>query len=212
MNKTDHEQHSPHEEVHSQKEPGYYSKLTSAMEIILLEKGIISPEQLQAAIAALDKRDYRDGAKIVAKAWTDQLFKKALLHNAINTVRQLGYTPDDDLVQLVVVENTQFVHNLIVCTLCSCYPRWLLGRPPDWYKSLNYRSRAVKNPRGILKEFGLTLPNYVEIRVVDSTADIRYMVLPKRPKDTQHWSEKDLSKLVTRNSLIGIAEPLQSTN
>jgi nitrile hydratase alpha subunit len=203
-------QHTPHEGVHSNQEPGYYSKLTSAMEIILVEKGIITADQVQRAIAALDKRDYMDGAKIIAKAWTDPIFKTFLIADGISAVRQLGYTAEDDFAQLVVVENTESVHNLVVCTLCSCYPRWLLGRPPDWYKSLNYRSRAVRDPRGVLKEFGLALPNNVEIRVVDSTADIRYMVLPKRPKATQNWIEEDLAKLVTRNSLIGVAEPLQS--
>lgn len=203
-------QHTPHGGVHSNQEPGYYSKLTSAMEIILVQKGIITADQVQRAIAALDKRDYMDGAKIIAKAWTDPIFKTFLIADAISAVRQLGYTAEDDFAQLVVVENTESVHNLVVCTLCSCYPRWLLGRPPDWYKSLNYRSRAVRDPRGVLKEFGLTLPNNVEIRVVDSTADIRYMVLPKRPKGTQNWIEEDLAKLVTRNSLIGVAEPLQS--
>jgi nitrile hydratase len=180
------------------------------MEIILVEKGIITADQVQRAIAALDKRDYMDGAKIIAKAWTDPIFKTFLIADAISAVRQLGYTAEDDFAQLVVVENTESVHNLVVCTLCSCYPRWLLGRPPDWYKSLNYRSRAVRDPRGVLKEFGLTLPNNVEIRVVDSTADIRYMVLPKRPKGTQNWIEEDLAKLVTRNSLIGVAEPLSN--
>ena len=201
---------SPHEGVTSNKEPGYYSELTSAMEIILIEKGFITSDQVQRAIAALDERDYTDGAKIVAKAWTDPVFKTFLIEDAISAVLQLGYSPEDDFVQLVVVENTESVHNLVVCTLCSCYPRWLLGRPPDWYKSLTYRSRAVRDPRGVLKEFGLTLPDELEIRVVDSTADIRYMVLPKRPKRTEDWNEEDLAKLVTRNSLIGVAEPLQS--
>ena len=207
-----HGDHSPHAGISSNQEPGYYSKLTSAMEIILVEKGFITSDQVQRAIAALDERDYTDGAKIVAKAWTDPVFKTFLIEDAISAVRQLGYSPEDDFAQLVVVENTESVHNLVVCTLCSCYPRWLLGRPPDWYKSLTYRSRAVRDPRGVLKEFGLTLPEELEIRVVDSTADIRYMVLPKRPNGTENWNEEDLAKLVTRNSLIGVAEPLRSNS
>lgn len=205
-----HEDHGPHEGISSNQEPGYYSKLTSAMEIILVEKGFITSDQVQRAISALDERDYTDGAKIVAKAWTDPVFKTFLIEDAISAVLQLGYSPEDDFAQLVVVENTESVHNLVVCTLCSCYPRWLLGRPPDWYKSLTYRSRAVRDPRGVLREFGLTLPEELEIRVVDSTADIRYMVLPKRPNGTEDWNEEDLAKLVTRNSLIGVAEPLRS--
>ena len=207
-----HGDHSPHAGISSNQEPGYYSKLTSAMEIILVEKGFITSDQVQRAIAALDERDYTDGAKIVAKAWTDPVFKTFLIEDAISAVRQLGYSPEDDFAQLVVVENTESVHNLVVCTLCSCYPRWLLGRPPDWYKSLTYRSRAVRDPRGVLKEFGLTLPEELEIRVVDSTADIRYMVLPKRPNGTENWNEEDLARLVTRNSLIGVAEPLRSNS
>ena len=152
----------------------------------------------------------RNGAQVVAKAWTDSIFKAYLIKDGISAVRTLGYKPDDDLAQLIVVENTKSVHNLVVCTLCSCYPRWLLGRPPDWYKSINYRSRAVRDPRGVLKEFGLVLPANVEIRVVDSTADIRYMVLPKRPKGTDNLDQEDLAKLVTRNSLIGVADALIS--
>ena len=209
MNIRDHGEDHPHEGLQSNEEPGYYSKLTSAMEVLLIRKGYISSNQVQSAIAALDKRDYRDGAKIVAKAWTDPAFKASLMQDGITAVRELGYKPEDELAQLVVVENTKSVHNLVVCTLCSCYPRWLLGRPPDWYKSINYRSRAVRDPRGVLKEFGLAIPDDVEIRVVDSTADIRYMVLPKRPKDTETLAEEALAKLVTRNSLIGVAEPLQ---
>jgi nitrile hydratase len=144
---------------------------------------------------------------VVARAWTDPLFKARLLADPMSALKELGFSLPDTTPRLAVVENTQRVHHLVVCTLCSCYPRMLLGRPPDWYKSLAYRSRAVVDPRGVMREFGLELAEDVEVRVLDSTADLRYLVLPRRPAGTQGWSQAQLAALVTRDSMIGVTQP-----
>ena len=145
------------------------------------------------------------GARVVARAWVDPEFKRRLLENGTRACEELGLSVP--ALKLIVVENTPAVHNAIVCTLCSCYPRMLLGIPPDWYKSRNYRSRMVREPRSVLAEFGLNLPENMELRVHDSTADMRYMVLPARPAGTEGWSEERLAAIVTRDCMIGVAVP-----
>jgi nitrile hydratase len=178
-----------------------------AMEIavreLLIEKGILSAEEVRRQVEDMDNRTPLLGARVVAKAWTDPEYKKLLLSDGNSACEALGM--ERGPYKLVVVENTDQVHNVIVCTLCSCYPRWLLGLPPDWYKSRNYRSRAINEPREVLKEFGTTIAKDVTVRVHDSTADMRYLVLPKRPAGTEGWSEEKLAALVTRDSMIGVA-------
>jgi len=155
----------------------------------------------------MDARSPSDGAKIVARAWIDSDYKAMLLADAHTAINELGFHLPDTTPQLAVVENTDTVHHLVVCTLCSCYPRMLLGRPPDWYKSFSYRSRAVVEPRAVMREFGLAIGEEVEVRVLDSTADLRYLVLPKRPEGTENMTEADLAGLVTRDSMIGVTTP-----
>jgi nitrile hydratase len=193
------------------KDQGKYQPLTyfQLMEVslreLLVEKGILTREQIDAEVENMRSRTPERGAKVVAKAWIDSSYKKRLLENGTKACEELGL--DVPALKLVVVENTPQVHNAIVCTLCSCYPRMLLGIPPDWYKSRNYRSRMVREPRVVLSEFGLSIPSDVQIRVHDSTADMRYMVLPMRPAGTQGWSEERLAAVVTRDCMIGVAIP-----
>ena len=189
-------------------ELGYYARRVRAMEAVLVEKGIVSGEEVERLVAEGEARTPADGARIVARAWTDPGFKNRLLADAKAAVAEMGYSESESLPDVVVAENTDGVHHLVVCTLCSCYPTWLLGRPPDWYKSLTYRSRAVIDPRGVMGEFGLELEEGVVVRVLDSTADVRYLVLPQRPAGTEGWSEVDLSRLVTRDSMVGVSRPL----
>ena len=189
-------------------ELGYYAQRVRAMEATLVAKGICSQEEIERLVTESDVRSPADGARIVAKAWTDPGFKQRLLVDAKAAVAELGYAESENLPDVVVAENASGVHYLVVCTLCSCYPTWLLGRPPDWYKSLAYRQRAVSDPRGVMREFGLDLEAGVEVRVLDSTADVRYLVLPQRPEGTEGWSEEDLAQLVTRDSMVGVSRPL----
>ena len=178
-----------------------------ALETILTEKGYIDPAALDAIVETYEtKVGPRNGALVVAKAWTDPAFKQALLKDATAAVGTMGYV---SLVgdHLVAVENTPQRHNMIVCTLCSCYPWEMLGLPPVWYKSAPYRSRAVSDPRGVLEEFGVGLPATTEVRVWDSNAELRYLVLPKRPAGTEGMSEDQLASLVTRDSMIGVGLP-----
>jgi nitrile hydratase len=172
---------------------------------LLVEKGILTNEQVDAEVEDMRQRTPERGAKVVARAWTDSDFRKRLLENGTKACEELGL--DIPALKLVVVENTPEVHNAIVCTLCSCYPRMLLGIPPDWYKSRNYRSRMVREPRAVLAEFGLKISEHVQIRVHDSSADMRYMVLPMRPAGTEGWTEERLAGLVNRDSMIGVAVP-----
>src|SRR6185295_14132234 len=172
---------------------------------LLVEKGIVTDEQVNAEVAAMRARQPERGARVVAKAWADAEYKKRLLANGTAACEELGL--EIPALHLVVVENTPQVHNAIVCTLCSCYPRVLLGIPPDWYKSRNYRSRMVREPRAVLQEFGVRVAENVSIRVHDSTADMRYLVLPMRPQGTDGWDEAKLATLVTRDSMIGVALP-----
>ena len=181
----------------------YFQLMEVSLRELLVEKGLITEEQVAATVEDWRRRTPERGAKVVARAWVDAEFKKRLLANGTRACEEIGI--DVPALKLVVVENTPQVHNVIVCTLCSCYPRMLLGIPPDWYKSRNYRSRMVREPRVVLAEFGLKVPDDVQIRVHDSTADMRYMVLPMRPSGTEAWSEERLATLVTRNAMIGVA-------
>jgi nitrile hydratase subunit alpha len=178
-----------------------------ALETVLAEKGYIDPAALDLIVEEYETRiGPQNGARVVAKAWTDPEFRKRLLADGSAAVRSLGY---ENRVgdHLVVVENTDRVHNMVVCTLCSCYPWEMLGLPPIWYKSAPYRSRAVKDPRGVLRDFGVSLPQTTEIRVWDSTAETRYLVLPQRPSGTAGLSADELAALVTRDSMIGTGFP-----
>ena len=183
----------------------YFQLMEVTLRELLVEKGILSDEQIDAEVENMRSRTPERGAKVVARAWTDASFKAFLLQDGSRACEQLGL--DIPGLKLVVVENTPEVHNAIVCTLCSCYPRMLLGIPPDWYKSRNYRSRMVREPRAVLAEFGLNLGKEIQIRVHDSTAEMRYLVLPMRPPGTEGWSEDRLAGLVTRDSMIGVALP-----
>jgi nitrile hydratase subunit alpha len=179
---------------------------TRALESILLEKGLLTPDAVDKVIAAYE-RDIGplNGARVVARAWVDAAYKKRLLTDATPAIAELGFGGRQGE-HMVVVENTPAIHNVIVCTLCSCYPWPVLGLPPVWYKSPPYRSRVVIEPREVLQEFGLKLDEAIEIRVWDSSAEIRYMVLPERPAGTEGMTEEDLVKLVTRDSMIGVAQ------
>lgn len=186
-------------------ETGHYELMAQAMKEILIEKGVIGADDVRRNLEFLDSRDPADGARIVARAWTDPEFKKRLLADGTAAVEEMGFNMGD--AELVVVENTESVHNMIVCTLCSCYPRPILGLPPDWYKSKSYRSRAVIEPRGVLREFGTVVPDDVTVRVHDSNADMRYLVLPKRPAGTEGWSAERLAAIVTRDCMVGVTLP-----
>jgi nitrile hydratase alpha subunit len=182
---------------------GYYERLATALEELMVEKGVVTADEVRAQIEWIDSRTPAFGARVVAHAWVDPAYKQRLLQNGSAAVEELGITMDGT--KLIVVENTPQVHNMVVCTLCSCYPRPLLGLPPDWYKGRVYRSRAVRAPRALLAEFGTFISESVEIRVHDSTATMRYLVLPLRPAGTEGWSEEELAALVTRDSMIGVA-------
>ena len=183
----------------------YYQLMETSLRELLVEKGLLTDEQVNAEVAAMRARQPERGARVVVRAWLDAAYKKRLLANGTAACEELGLEIPG--LHLVAVENTPQVHNAIVCTLCSCYPRVLLGIPPDWYKSRNYRSRMVREPRVVLAEFGLRVPDSVQIRVHDSTADMRYMVLPMRPKGTEDWDEERLAAIVTRDCMIGVAVP-----
>jgi nitrile hydratase subunit alpha len=183
----------------------YFQLMEVSLRELLVEKGLLTEQQIQAEVENMRGRTPERGAKVVAHAWVDPAYKKRLLENGTKACEELGL--DVPALKLVVVENTPQVHNVIVCTLCSCYPRMLLGIPPDWYKSRAYRSRMVREPREVLKEFGLDIPLQTQIRVHDSTADMRYLVLPMRPAGTGGWSEERLAALVTRDSMIGVSAP-----
>jgi nitrile hydratase len=187
---------------------GYYARRAQAIESLMVDKGICTPEEIQRMMESVDSRSAADGAKVVARAWSNSDFKSRLLTDPESALNELGYQLPETTPKLTVVENTESVHHMVVCTLCSCYPRALLGRPPDWYKSLAYRSRAVSDPRGVMEEFGLHLGDDVEVRVLDSTADMRFLVVPRRPAGTESLNEKELANLVTRDSMIGVNHAL----
>ena len=197
----DHEQDHDHQVV-----PSDPALRTKALESLLVEKGIVDPKALDALVDAYENKiGPRNGARVVARAWVDAAYKKRLLAVPGAALGELGYEGTQGE-HMVVVENTAKVHNLVVCTLCSCYPWPVLGLPPVWYKSAPYRSRAVIDPRSVMREFGLELAEDVEVRVWDSTAEIRYLVLPERPAGTETWTEEELAALVSRDSMIGVAK------
>jgi nitrile hydratase subunit alpha len=177
-----------------------------ALESLLVEKGLVDPAALDALIDMYEhKIGPRNGARVVARAWVDPAYKERLLADAASAIAEAGFTGQQGE-HMVVLENGPQVHNLVVCTLCSCYPWSVLGLPPVWYKSAAYRSRAVIDPRGVLREFGLALPEDVEVRVWDSTAELRYLVLPERPAGSDKMSEEELAALVTRDAMVGVAK------
>ena len=199
-----HEHDNPHATLPDPEERlTYYQAMEIAVRELLIDKGILSADQIRRQVEEMDGRNAGLGAKLVARAWVDPAYKARVFENGNAAAEEVGL--DHGAYKLVVVENTPQVHNVIVCTLCSCYPRWLLGLPPDWYKSRNYRSRVVREPRAVLREFGLDLSDHVTVRVHDSTADMRYLVLPLRPAGTEGWSDERLATLVTRDSMIGMA-------
>jgi nitrile hydratase alpha subunit len=202
---TEHEHAHAHEPIGNGEEPDAAAR-ARALEELLVEKGLVGQDDIRRGIDWLVSRSPADGARLVARAWVDPEFKERLLEDARTAALELGLDPGPSPV-VVALENTARAHHMVVCTLCSCYPRALLGPPPDWYKSLPYRSRAVSDPRGVLAEFGVELDEGVELRVVDSTADIRYLVIPRRPAGSEGMSEEELVSLVTRDSMIGVALP-----
>lgn len=193
----------PHAEVGAADEPGYFDVMEAAFRELLVEKGHIGADEIRRQIEVLDSRTPALGAEVVARAWTDPAFRSRLLADGRAACEEIGISFYDDT-QLIVLENTETVHNLIVCTLCSCYPRAVLGLPPDWYKLKPFRARAVVEPRAVLAEFGTVIADDVEIRVSDSTAIVRYLVLPRRPDGTEGWSREQLAALVTRDAMIGV--------
>lgn len=205
MDKHDHHHGHDHHDAH-QDAPSDLTLRVKALESLLVEKGLVDPQALDALIDTYEhKVGPRNGAHVVAKAWTDPSYKARLLADGSSAIAELGYVGRQGE-HMVVVENTPKRHNMVVCTLCSCYPWPVLGLPPVWYKSAPYRSRSVIDPRGVLLEFGLALPDDVEVRVWDSTAEIRYLVLPERPAGTESMTEDELAALVTRDAMIGVAK------
>lgn len=181
----------------------YYGKRVYAMRDLLIEKGILRDDDLRRQVEYIEARSPANGARLVARAWLDPAFKDRLIQDPRGACAEMSIDATS-LNEFVVLENTPELRNLVVCTLCSCYPRPILGRPPDWYKSFHYRSRAVNDPRGVMREFGSEPSADVEVRVHDSTADVRYLVLPERPAGTENLSEAELAQLVTRDSLVGV--------
>lgn len=204
----DHNHHGEHDHSHdpitSEAENSPFADREAAIRTLLIEKGIFSADELRHRVELMEGRTPALGAKVVARAWVDADYKTRLLADAETAIQELGLRTMSTS-KIVAVENTDDAHNVIVCTLCSCYPIAILGRPPAWYKSLAYRSRVVANPRPVLEEFGLSVSDHVEVRVHDSTADIRYIVIPQRPEGTEDLSEEELAGLVTRDSMIGVA-------
>jgi nitrile hydratase len=198
--------HHPHHEAGTQQTISPYAHRIRAIESLLIEKGVLTEPEIQDRISYMESRSPENGSRLVARAWVDPQFKARLLSDTKAAALELGVDASG-AVEFVVVENTPEVHNLIVCTLCSCYPRAILGRPPDWYKSFEYRSRAVREPRAVMREFGFEPPGGVKVVVHDSTADVRYMVLPMRPPGTEGLDEPALAALVTRDTLIGVNVP-----
>ncbi len=198
--------HHPHHEAGTEQTISPYAHRIRAIEALLLEKGVLAEPEIQDRVSYMESRSPENGARLVARAWVDPEFKARLLFDTKTAALELGIDAAGP-VEFVVVENTPEVHNLIVCTLCSCYPRAILGRPPDWYKSFNYRSRAVNEPRAVMREFGLDIPGDRRVAVHDSSADVRYLVLPMRPPGAEGIGEEELANLVTRDCLIGVSVP-----
>lgn len=204
----EHDHDHSHDPVTTTGDPPVAARVR-ALEELLVEKGVIRREEVRQRIDWLVSRSSADGARLVARAWVDPEFKQRLLADARAAALELDLDPGPSPV-VVALENSKTVHHMVVCTLCSCYPKALLGPPPDWYKSLAYRSRAVSDPRGVLREFGVELEDDVELRVVDSTADIRYLVIPRRPAGTETMPEEELALLATRDAMIGVAQAAAS--
>jgi nitrile hydratase len=209
----DHDHHHEHGSHHAHpvqaddaSAPGEYEVMILAIRDLMIEKGFLTSEQVRKGLERLDAWQPSRGADVVARAWTDPDFKARLLADGNKAVAEFGIDMGD--ARLVVVENTDAVHNVIVCTLCSCYPRPLLGLPPDWYRSKNYRARVVREPRKVLKELGTEVGDDVAVRVHDSLADLRYLVLPQRPAGTDGWSSTQLAELVTRDCMVGVVNPV----
>ena len=204
----DHHDEGEHEGIQPDASLNFRAKRVIAIHELLVEKGVVSTGEVEEQINRVRSRSPLDGAKVVARTWVDSEFKSRLLTDARSAVSEMGYSLTHDA-ELAVLENTEGIHNLVVCTLCSCYPTALLGPPPDWYKSFAYRQRAVVEPRAVMSEFGLEVGDDVQVRVVDSTADLRYLVLPRRPEGTEGMTEEELADLVTRDSMIGVSEALR---
>jgi nitrile hydratase alpha subunit len=208
----DHPHGHSHDHDHAQPHPfqpdledqplTHYQVMTQAVGDLLISKGVFSAEELRAMVEAIDAKSPAAGARMVARAWADPAFKARMLEDVNKAAQELGI--DAGGIPIRAVENVPGVHNVIVCTLCSCYPRMLIGLPPDWYKSRSYRSRTVREPRQVLAEFGTKIPEDVEVRVHDSTADLRYMVIPQRPAGSENLDEDALAELVTRDCMIGV--------
>ena len=194
----------PHEEPQHERSP--WAARIRAIEELLEERGVFTKEEVEAQVEYMEARTYENGARIVARAWVDPAFKERLLSDTKAAAAELGVDASGTI-EFATIENTDEVHNVIVCTLCSCYPRAILGRPPDWYKSFAYRSRVVVEPREVLREFGLVVPENKRVAVHDSSADLRYLALPQRPEGTEGMGEEELAALVTRDSLIGTDVP-----
>jgi len=201
----DHQHPHPFQPDDDAGEPTHHMQLVRALRELLIEKGIYDADEERQAIERMDARSPAGGARMVARAWTDPSYRDRLLADGAAAAEEIGVEVGPT--RLIVVENTGQLHNVIVCTLCSCYPRWVLGLPPAWYKARAYRSRVVVEPRAVLAEFGTELGGDMEVRVHDSTADMRYMVLPARPAGTESWSEETLTAIVTRDCMIGVTVP-----
>ena len=199
-----------HDPIRAHEPRAEYVRLERAVRELLIAKGVLTAEEIRAQIELMDSRTPAIGARIVARAWCDPAFKARLLADARKAAGEFGVDTENTAI-VVALENTPMLHHMVVCTLCSCYPKAIIGVPPAWYKSSAYRARAVIEPRAVLKEFGTELADNVEIRVVDSTADMRYLVVPLRPAGTEGWSEDRLAALVGRDSLIGTAVPSVAT-
>ena len=196
----------PHAPAQNDPEPGYYEILEISVRELLTEKGLITADEFRHQIELLDSRSPSLGAQLVARAWVDPAFRARLLANGVAAATEFGID-NYDSTDFVVLENTEAIHNVICCTLCSCYPRAVLGLPPAWYKSTVYRARVIREPRAVLAEFGTKIPDDIEIRVNDSTANLRYMVLPLQPEGTENYTEEQLKAIVTRDCMIGISLP-----
>lgn len=199
-----HDDHAPVNE-HDHGPPSDYEVMSRAMQELLEEKGLITAEQVRRRMELFEEEFPYRGSRVIARAWTDPAFKQRLLADGRAACAEMGIVLESE--RLIAVENTPEVHNIIVCTLCSCYPRALLGMPPTWYKSRNYRSRVVFEPRAVLREFGTVLPDDVTVRVHDSNADMRYVVIPMRPAGTESWNDEQLAGILTRDTLVGVTVP-----
>ena len=202
-------EHGPEEqhEAGPKHELSHWAKRAYAMRDILIEKGVVTEKDIRQQAEFTESKTPANGARLVARAWTDPDFKARLMADPKKVCAEMGIDAST-LNEFVILENTDRVRHMVVCTLCSCYPRPILGRPPDWYKSFNYRKRAVNDPRGVMREFGMEVPGDVEVRVHDSTADMRYLVIPERPAGTEGLGVEELEKLVTRDSMIGVMDAL----